>query len=480
MAFQWKIKERLLFGYIIPVLVFLGLTGFVYTSFQKIFADFKEVEQMQQAIITSNKIALKGHEMIASLRGFLLLKDEDFIGRYQKAFKEFKETIAQANKINKAPLQQQRIEKMKQLVKEYDEVARERIRLSRQGKEGQAKALLLLHGKGRKTADELIRLNEEFNQTEVEFLERQNKQAKEVLNSVVLILLIGAGASAVIATIVAYIISYEVAEKINQATNAIATSSSQIAATIEEQEKVAFQQATSVNQTTTTINELGASSQQAAQQAENAAALALQILMLVEGRSQNLIEGEYSKLPTLNALNGNLSLRENVEMLAQQIIRLSHQTSQIGNISGMVSELASQTNILALNAAVEAVRAGENGRGFAVVASEIRKLAEQSKKSALDINAIVSDIQNAVTSTVSVTNDGKKTLDTVIAAINDIVVNNQQIALNSKQQAVAIQQVIEAINAINNGAKQTASGISQTKIGIQNLNQTALNLKSVV
>ena len=173
---------------------------------------------------------------------------------------------------------------------------------------------------------------------------------------------------------------------------------------------------------------------------------------------------------------------------------MSEQTNQIGNISALVSDLASQTNMLALNAAVEAVRAGEHGKGFAVVASEIRKLADESRKSAERINALVADIQTAFNSTVMATEEGTKTVKSgveiaretadafsgVSDSVNNVVVNNQQISLNVKQQAIAVRQVVDAMNSLNTAAKETASGLSQTKVGIQKLNEAALELKSLI
>jgi methyl-accepting chemotaxis protein len=78
------------------------------------------------------------------------------------------------------------------------------------------------------------------------------------------------------------------------------------------------------------------------------------------------------------------------------------------------------------------------------------------------------------------TDEGRKTVDTVVASVNQIATNTQQISLTAKQQAVAIQQVVEAMNSINMNAAQTASGITQTKVGTQKLNEAAQNLKAVV
>jgi methyl-accepting chemotaxis protein len=177
-----------------------------------------------------------------------------------------------------------------------------------------------------------------------------------------------------------------------------------------------------------------------------------------------------------------------------QIMQLSEQTDRIGNISSVVSDLANQTNMLALNAAVEAVRAGEHGKGFGVVASEIRKLSDRSKKSATQINLLVADIQKAINSTVMVTDEGTKTVESgvniasetaaafagVANAINNVVLSSQQVSLNAKQQAVAIEQVVEAMNSLNQAAAQTASGITQTKVGTQKLNEAALDLKAII
>jgi methyl-accepting chemotaxis protein len=266
--------------------------------------------------------------------------------------------------------------------------------------------------------------------------------------------------------------------------NMIVSSSTEIAATIEQQERIAVQQAASVNQTTTTMDELGASSRQSAMQAESALENASHVLnMAAEG----------SKV-VQKTQQGMLTLTEKVGGIAAQVLHLSQQTNQIANITNLVSDLANQTNMLAINATVEAVRAGEQGKGFGVVAREIRRLADQSKQSAAEINDLINDIQNAINKTVMVTDEGNTTLDNslkltegtaetfnhVANAINSVVVSSQQIYLNTKQQALAIEQVVDAMNALNKGAAEAASGITQSRIGTQKLNQAALNLRYVV
>jgi len=335
------------------------------------------------------------------------------------------------------------------------------------------------------------------------------KAQKELL----ITLLIGSGITALIVSAITVFLTNHTTKSINIIVNSISTSTTQIAATIEEQERVATQQAASVNQTTTTMIELGTSAKVSAEQAESAAENARQLLNLAESSAAgsrqvlNLAErGTHTVERTLSEMS---TLKQKVGEIGQQTRQLSEQTNQIGSITNIVSDLASQTNMLALNAAVEAVRAGEYGKGFGVVASEIRKLADQSKQSAQRINALIVGIESAINSTINVTDEGRKTAEegiklsqeTAVAftevtqaindivldkqqsslvAINEIVVGSQQISLNAKQQAIAIDQVVEAMNNINQGATQTASGITQTKIGIQKLNEVSQNLKAVV
>jgi Methyl-accepting chemotaxis protein (MCP) signalling domain len=271
---------------------------------------------------------------------------------------------------------------------------------------------------------------------------------------------------------------------ISGAVNSIASTAAEMAAMVEQYERVTAQQAAAVNETTATMDELEASFRQSAEQAEVATTRARQALTLTE-------DGTSAVKQTLEGMS---SLKSKVEAIAEQILRLSEQTSQIGNITNLVSELANQTNLLALNAAVEAARAGEHGKGFAVVAAEIRKLADQSKKSAERINTLVLDIQNATNATVMATEEGTKTVeqgthlthrtadtfDGLAASITNVFESSQQTLLNVKQQVAAVRQVVEAMDAINNGSKETASGITQTRIGVQQLNDAARNLQIIV
>lgn len=287
-----------------------------------------------------------------------------------------------------------------------------------------------------------------------------------------------------IITVIIWLIARNITSTLQTSIRTIATSSTQIAAAVQEQERTVSQQASSVNQTTVTMDELSASSQQSAEQAEASAAAARMALSLAGGGTKSVEE----------TMEGMSTLKAKVEAIAQQIMRLSEQTNQIGSVSDLVGDLANQTNMLALNAAVEAARAGEYGKGFGVVAGEIRKLADQSKKSAEKINALVTDIQSAISTTVMVTDDGTKNVDAgiklaqgtaetftgVADSINNVFLNSQQISLSSKQQANAVQQVVDAMNAINLGAKESASGIVQVKASTQHLNDAAHKLKAVV
>ncbi len=85
---------------------------------------------------------------------------------------------------------------------------------------------------------------------------------------------------------------------------------------------------------------------------------------------------------------------------------LENYSVEIGNIISLITDIAEQTNLLALNAAIEAARAGDHGRGFAVVANEVKKLAEQSKRSAEQISTLISEIQQNTHHAVAVMDTG--------------------------------------------------------------------------
>lgn len=275
-----------------------------------------------------------------------------------------------------------------------------------------------------------------------------------------------------------------IVKTLNGSTSTLASTSTQIASAVEQQERYLSEQAASVNETTTTIEELGASSRQAAEQADASAAGAQQAIT---------ISGDGAKIVS-RTMTGMTELREKVEAIADRIMQLSEQTAQISSISDLVADIANQTNMLSLNAAVEAARAGEQGKGFAVVAGEVRKLAEQSKKSADKINTLVSEVQASINSTVMVTDEGTKTaqhsirlaeetadaFSGIASSVNDVFLNSQQIALSAKQQAVAVQQAVAAMNAINLGAQETSAGVSQVKAATKDLAGTAKKLQAVV
>jgi methyl-accepting chemotaxis protein len=417
-------------------------------------------------------------------RGFIYTEQEDFLEPYMQAKDTLKAHFSELRAlIRDNPEQLKRLDKVEKLTQQKLDNMAQTITLKREGKE---KALrdLVLSRQGKKIMDNVRTHLDEMIEVENDLLIERRQDASEAEKFATLISIGGTTLAILLGLTSLILIARKVVRPINQVANAIAGSSSEIAATVTQQERAAAQQATAVSQTTTTMDELGVSSRQSAEQAESAANGARQALSLAESGTQAVGR----------TLEGMASLKSKVDAIAARICHLSEQTNQIGNITSLVNDLANQTNMLALNAAVEAVRAGEHGKGFAVVASEIRKLADQSKKSTEKINALVADIQAAINTTVIVTDEGTKTVEDgvqiaqqtasafagVTDAVNHVFLNSQQISLSAQQQAIAIQQVVDAMNALNLAARETASGISQTKVSTQQLNDAAQNLQTIV
>jgi methyl-accepting chemotaxis protein len=275
-----------------------------------------------------------------------------------------------------------------------------------------------------------------------------------------------------------------VTKYIKRAIATITASANEITDTVQNQEIAVNQQANTAITTNDSISILEAISTETSEQAEASATGAKQALSLAE-------EGTQAVQQTIGEMS---DLRDRVDEIAQQIVNLSEQTGQITTVSDLVSDLAKQTNMLALKAAVEAARAGEQGKGFGVVAGEIRKLADESKKSAQKINTLATDIQSAINRTVMVTDRGTKTATEgikiaentattfvgVTDAVNKVVLNSQQISTSTKRQSTAILQVLSAMNDISLGSQESAIGMHKVKTSTFELNQIADELQAAV
>jgi hypothetical protein len=297
-------------------------------------------------------------------------------------------------------------------------------------------------------------------------------------------ILLGSGLTAMMTIGLATLFTDRISKYVQKTIATITASAGDIVDTVQNQEIVVNQQANSAIATTGTMNELESISTQTAEQAATSATGARQALSLAEAGTQSVQQ----------TLQGMTGLRSSVDEIALQIVNLGEQTGQITTVSDLVSDLAKQTNMLALKAAVEAARVGEQGKGFGVVAGEIRKLAEESKKSAQKINDLATDIQAAINRTVMVTDLGTKTVTEgiqlaentaatfmgVTDAVNNVFLTSQQISSSAKQQATAIQQVLGSMNAISQGSQESAVGMHRVKTSTRELNQIADELQAVV
>ena len=193
-------------------------------------------------------------------------------------------------------------------------------------------------------------------------------------------------------------------------------------------------------------------------------------------------------------VEGMNHIREQMESVADSVVRLSEQGQAIGEIIATVNDLAEQSNLLAVNAALEATRAGEYGRGFAVVAQEVKSLAEQSRQATTQVRTILMEVQKATSAAVMATEQGTKA---VVAGVHQATEAGQsiqaltssvgeaskaaiQIAASSQQQLVGMDQIASALSNIREATTQNMAGTAQLEGSARSLQELGERLKVLV
>jgi methyl-accepting chemotaxis protein len=257
-------------------------------------------------------------------------------------------------------------------------------------------------------------------------------------------------------------------------TESMKRNTGEVASAISQMAKGAQDQATRTDESSKLVDKVKMSSEDMEQKAN-----------AINQAAEKGQRGSENGLKTMKMLVSNMTgIKESAQQTSKSIEILTQRAEEIGRTLNVITDIASQTNLLALNAAIEAARAGDAGRGFAVVAEEIRKLAEDSRKSAVEIEKIISDVQKD-------TQAASKAIDTMQVSVKDgnnatneaeniflEIATSTQVTFDfSKKiqeasigQKTAIDLVVKNIEQIVVVAEETAAGTQQAASSSQQLN----------
>ncbi len=228
-------------------------------------------------------------------------------------------------------------------------------------------------------------------------------------------------------------------EKLQQTSDNVASMGTQLSASAGQMSEGAGRQAERSRQVATASEEMSQTVEDIARNASSIATTAAQAATTAKdgGKTVEAAVKEVREIATT------------VGESAGHITSLAELSQKIGDIIGIINEIADQTNLLALNAAIEAARAGEHGRGFAVVADEVRKLAERTTGATSEVSGIIREIQSKVGSAVSSIEQVSVKVDKGVDLSSKAGVELQSIVKGVEDLQAMVQQIATAIDEMS-------------------------------
>ncbi|MCH8180335.1 MAG: cache domain-containing protein [Proteobacteria bacterium] len=244
--------------------------------------------------------------------------------------------------------------------------------------------------------------------------------------------------------------------RVREASESVATASTQIAHGNLDLSQRTESQASALQQTAASMEELSAT-----------------VLHNAEGARQ---ANELAQAAAGVAVSGGEIVGDVVETMKG----IHDSSRRIADIIGVIDGIAFQTNILALNAAVEAARAGEQGRGFAVVASEVRALAGRSAEAAKEIKTLITDSVERVSQGSALVDKAGVTMTDVVQSINRLTGIVSEISMASTQQSEGVAQVGQAVTQMDMATQQNAALVEESAAAAESLKLQSQHLVEAV
>lgn len=244
--------------------------------------------------------------------------------------------------------------------------------------------------------------------------------------------------------------------EIRQSSSSIDTAASEMATGNADLSQRTENQASSLEKTPASVEEISATIKQSADSSVEASKLV--------------------KITQIAANEGGAIVKKTIDAMED----INTASNKIEGILSVIDDIAFQTNLLALNAAIEAARAGENGRSFAVVAGEVRNLAQRSATAAKEIKSLIFDSQSKVENGIQMVNESGKTLNKIVESVETVYEVIDNITSSSKEQALAMDAINSSVMQMDAMTQKNAAMVEQAASASQIMSEQASNMDSLM
>ncbi|MCL6662611.1 MULTISPECIES: methyl-accepting chemotaxis protein [Paenibacillus] len=512
-----SISRKLLLGFGSVLLLLVAVVIISYTQFvsvEKTFTDLIRERTAKLLIIKNMIIDVKSQQV--ALRNFVTEENDQSEQQFKSFYEDYRKTSEELRSGIQTPTMIDYLDRSDRSAEEYYAFGQNVIELKRQGETGEITRMLLETGPTIISGfEETVTAMEQHQQNSLDTgIVNANQLIQTVLRLIIIIGIVSIVLGVVIALIMGRIISKPVAhvaraasriadgdltgeaivvrnrdeigelaesfnkmmdnlrhlihqvghnadrvaassEELTASTEQTATATEQVATTMEEIATGMDTQVSMVGDGFHTISELSTGFQQMTENTQNMSDEAT-------NASAKTITGNDAVQSAVEQMN---SIHQTVRVLATVIEELGNHSDEIGSMVESISEISAQTNLLSLNAAIEAARAGEHGRGFEVVATEVRKLSDQSAKSAEQISVLVAAIRKGM-------NNASQSMGEVNAEVQE------GIELVRKAGGI-FEEIREAVSNVAGQTQEVSASIEQMAAGVEQINVSMKTIMEV-